>query len=142
MRHRLIILVTVCAALLGARADAQTTVGLHAASHHWPARDYSNINPGAYVRTTEGWTAGFYRNSLRRVSVYAGRTFSTQLGVVEASITLGAISGYDRRVPLLAVPSVAVPVGAARVRLAVVPRAEKEGAAVLHLSVERSFTGD
>lgn len=44
---------------------AQTTVGLHLVSHHFPQRDYqNNTNPGIYVRTESGLTAGIYRNTL------------------------------------------------------------------------------
>lgn len=134
----------IAAALLAVSgaAGAQTTIGVHLGSHHWPDLPaYSNANPGIYVRTAEGWTAGVYRNSLRRTSVYAGRTFGTDVRGFELALTVGAISGYDRKVPVLVVPSVATPplVAGVRARIAVIPRAEKQGAAVIHLSAERSF---
>lgn len=73
-------------------------IGLHLVSAHVPDDQYMhNSNPGIYFRTESGWTAGVYRNSLQRTSVYGGFTFTTD--VVEAlplSLTVGAVSGYQR----------------------------------------------
>lgn len=72
----------------------QTTMGVHLYSVHAPAKDYqNNENPGLYIRTAEGWTAGVYRNTLRRTSVYAGYT----VDYAPFSLTVGAISGYQRK---------------------------------------------
>lgn len=59
-----------------ADVHAQTTVGVHLASLHAPAREHNNINPGVYVRSEAGWMAGAYYNSQRRMTVYAGREWA------------------------------------------------------------------
>lgn len=70
-------------------------VGLHMASYHFqPATYYpqNNVNPGVYAEC-DGWTAGAYRNTLDRPSVYAGYTWHRgSLG-----LSAGAVSGYQRR---------------------------------------------
>jgi len=118
------------------------TIGLHLASVHSntnPKHPPNNVNPGVYVETTEGWTAGTYRNSQYRQSFYAGRTLDLDLApVITASLTLGAITGY-RQSPVLplAVPSLRLRLSDdVATRVAYVPRVEKKGAAAVHLMVE------
>jgi hypothetical protein len=72
---------------------ASLILGLHLVSYHTPKYDWQqNVNPGAYVECN-GLTAGAYRNTFDRTSAYAGYTWHS--GVF--SLSLGAISGYDRR---------------------------------------------
>lgn len=127
--------VLIGAALLAvAGLAAAQTVGLHLGSVHLPKRDYSNVNPGAYVRFPNGLTFGGYYNSERRPSFYAGYTHS--FGPVD--VTVGAITGYERAaVAPLVVPSVRLfEIGRVAVRLAFVPKIEKNGAHVLHAMIE------
>jgi hypothetical protein len=102
-------------------------------------RGYNNSNPGAYVKTTKGYTAGTYYNSERRQTFYLGRTFETQLVPwLSAGVTVGAITGY-RPHPLLpmAIPSVRVPLpGAVSARVAYVPPIEKKGVSTVHFALE------
>lgn len=129
-------------------------IGLHLVSTHIPARDHqNNVNPGVYVELANGFTAGAYRNTLSRTSVYAGWTFTHDFGPAAVSLTVGAITGYQRktergltqgysRAPLtpMAAPSVRVQVGhgyAARVTF--IPGISAIGSSVVHLSVERQF---
>lgn len=71
-----------------------TEVGVHLVSAHVPAKDYqNNVNLGLYVINDNGWTFGAYRNTSRRLSVYAGQTFSYG----PASVAIGLITGYDKR---------------------------------------------
>lgn len=128
-------------------------LGLHIASHHLEqVPNGRDVNPGVYAVVDGGWTAGAYRNTWGRTSVYLGRTVPLA-GPFE--LTVGGVTGYRRRLvdcaafeadgriytkqwqgssrysvaPLLAL-SAAVPLGggaAARVTL---------GANVVHLSVE------
>lgn len=73
------------------------TVGLHIASAHFPAREYhNNTNPGIYA-IADGWTAGVYRNTLRRTSIYAGKQWAWDTAYGEPAVTLGVVSGYDKR---------------------------------------------
>lgn len=105
-------------------------IGLHIGTYHFDrTRDYNEVNLGAYVEC-DHYTAGIYRNSLRKTSAYAGYTFDRVLGPVD--VTVGAVSGYPRAalMPLL-VPSVKL--GSARLSL-LLP-IEKGGGGV-HLSWE------
>lgn len=115
----------------GARAD---TIGLHIGSHHMPAKTYNNSNPGLYYRTDDNWTAGIYRNSLRRTSVYAGYTW--KFGALD--VTTAAVTGYFHKVQPLLVPSVSLfTYQGITPRIAYIPRVEKKiGSHVLHLMVE------
>lgn len=126
-------------------AKADTTVGLHVASHHWPDRDYqNNSNPGLYVRTPDGWTFGGYRNTLRRTSVYAGYTWESGPFALGA----GLITGYQRRdgvgawrtpVAPFIVPSVALPrMFGVTPRLSIIPGTPKNES-VLHFSIETNL---
>lgn len=84
-----------------------TVVGLHVVSYHFEdgkqAADslgWNNYNYGLYARWDNGVTAGFYKNSLFRWSVYAGYTlesapFASLLGA-KLGLTVGMVSGYDR----------------------------------------------
>lgn len=126
------------AALLATTAWASepTTIGVHLGTRHSVA-GLCDANPGLYVVLDDGATAGFYRNSECRLSVYAGRTWSTT-GRVSFALTAGMVTGYRAR-PLtpLVVPSVALQLTpTATARLTYLPRAEKRGASGVHLSME------
>jgi len=110
------------------------TIGFHVASHHAPAKNYNNYNPGIYYRHTEGWTAGIYRNSLRKTSVYAGYTW--KFGVLD--VTTAGVTGYFDKVQPLLVPSISLfTYQGITPRIAYIPRVEKKiGAHVLHLMIE------
>ncbi|AKJ28770.1 hypothetical protein AAW51_2079 [Caldimonas brevitalea] len=132
-------------ALLCGTASAETTFGLHVASKHVPQRDQSNVNPGLYAITDSGWTVGGYRNSWRKLSVYAGKTWTlAEAGPVSLDLTLGAVTGYRTQknkagVRPLLLPSVVVG-DEFRVRIAYGPRFDpKAGSHLVHLMVERSF---
>lgn len=110
---------------------AAITIGLHIGSwHSEPGRN--NVNPGIYAVTQDGWTAGVYRNSWKRTSVYAGRAlFGHREGF---ALTVGAISGYSHTA-LMVVPSYRI--GPARISY--LPKFTKEGSHVVHFSVEKEF---
>ncbi|MBC7993646.1 MAG: hypothetical protein H7Z15_10430 [Rhizobacter sp.] len=110
------------------------TIGFHVASHHAPAKNYNNANPGIYYRNDEGWTAGAYRNSLRKYSVYAGYTW--KFGVLD--VTTAGVTGYFNTVQPLLVPSISLfTYHGITPRIAYIPRVEKKiGAHVLHLMIE------
>ena len=57
--------------LLCASASSAGTLGLHLGSQHYPAKNFNNLNPGAYYISDDGWTVGTYYNSVRKQSVYA-----------------------------------------------------------------------
>jgi hypothetical protein len=127
------------AAMMASTSQAQT-VGLHLASVH-EAQGMNNTNPGAYYRSATGWTAGAYRNSVRRNSVYAGKTWETSTWHgLSAAVTAGGVTGYGGKVTVLLVPSVAYSGGLGAVRIGIVPRPPVHGGqGALHLMVERSL---
>lgn len=130
------------AALLMVSTKAEgAEIGAHMGSIHFPQNDNNNFNPGLYYRSDEGWTGGFYYNSERRMSVYAGRTFTYSVHDWKFSATVGGVTGYQRAAVLpMLVPSIATPpIGGERLRVAYIPRIEKDGAGVLHFMLERNF---
>jgi hypothetical protein len=127
--------IAVVALLCGATSAFAGTVGLHVGSVHIPYRDaYNNFNPGVYYRADAGWTAGVYRNSLSKTSVYAGYT----LQYSRFGLTAGGATGYQQDIQPLLVPSVTLfTVHGATTRIAYVPRVEKRiESHVLHLMLE------
>ena len=71
------------------------------ASRHLGEREGLNENNiGLGVKSPNGWVAGGYHNSHRRVSLYAGKEFATpaaQVGPVkiQGALTTGLVSGYE-----------------------------------------------
>lgn len=132
---RLALLAVALAAVPSVHAQTQAhTFGLHLVSYHEPDKTYNNTNPGLYYRHPDGWTAGFYRNSLRRDSIYVGYTW--KYGILD--ITTAGVSGYFHKVQPLLVPSVSLGTWyGVTPRLAYIPRVEKKiGSHVLHLMLE------
>ncbi|MET0334276.1 MAG: hypothetical protein ABW190_08380 [Rhizobacter sp.] len=127
-------LALIAATLMAVNCAQANTIGLHLVSYHAPEKRYNNVNPGIYYRTTEGWTAGIYRNSLSRTSVYAGYTW--KFGALD--VTTAGVSGYFHTVQPLLVPSVSLFTWQGITpRVAYIPRVEKKiGSHVLHLMVE------
>lgn len=115
-------------------ADTIKTVGVHIGSVHLPAQDFNNANPGLYLRTESGLTAGAYYNSERRMSAYAG--YTQEWGPV--GVTVGVITGYKRAAVLpMLVPSVRLGrIDQVTFRLAYLPKLEKGGSHVVHLMAE------
>lgn len=126
------------AALLAAGAFAPPaaagTIGVHLGSIHFPQRDFNNANPGLYYRSEAGWTAGAYRNSLRRTSAYAGHTWQWD----RLALTAGGVTGYADKLQPLLVPSFAfLRSERLSLRVAFIPRIEKRiESHVLHLMAE------
>ena len=121
---------TIMVALALASATHADTLGFHIGSQHFPAKQYNNRNPGVYYIHSSGATIGTYYNSERRQSVYAGWTWDYGPWRLQA----GAITGYRRAavLPLIA-PSVSLGYG---LRLTVLPKVERLGSAVVHLTWE------
>ncbi len=84
------------------------------------------FNPGLYA-ICDSAVVGAYRNSLGRASVYGA--YSLPVGPFD--VALGGVTGYDKPVIPLVVPSLRV----GHVRLSLLLPYEK-GAAALHFSLE------
>ncbi len=121
-----------------AGAACAQSVGVHTVSVH-EKPGFNNTNPGLYVRHDNGLTLGFYNNSYSRQSVYVGYTIETApWHNFSAAMTVGGVTGYPAaKVMVLAVPSIAYHFGDSAVRLGIVPRPPRAGAAAaLHLMFE------
>jgi len=121
-------------------AQAQT-VGLHLLSAHQKG-GYHSVTPGLYIRSSNGLTAGIYRNSCGRISTYVGMTWEHDAALSPA-ITIGAVTGYPSApvMPLL-VPSVAMKIEqnmSARLALIPKPPTGSHSSSALHFSLERKF---
>lgn len=138
---------SVLAALLLAVAASTAhadTIGLHVGSWH-SEPGFNNVNPGAYWRGDDGWTAGAYCNSQSRserfpdarrckVSAYAGRLFDHEIAPgLHVGILAGAVAGYSLA-PIIPAAIGTIQYGPARLWL--IPRVEKNSAAVVSLSFE------
>lgn len=127
-------------------AHAGGVVGVHLMSTHIPNENHNNQNPGVYVRA-EGWQAGAYHNSFKRLTVYGVRVVEIGGGL---ELALGAATGYKRDeqgrgfsrsavAPMAALsyaPSWSV--GGFTPRVTFVPPLPKHSG-VVHLSVEKAL---
>lgn len=127
----------------------RVTVGVHIASVHSSA-GFNNFNPGLYIKSKEGWTGGFYRNSVRKMSFYAGKHFEaeSESGRLAIGLTLGFVTGYDDiarisrgKLTLLAVPSIRVSIADdVSLRAGIIPNIGGiVGSSVIHFALEKSF---
>ncbi|WP_395057403.1 hypothetical protein [Polaromonas sp.] len=140
-------LILVLVAMAASSAQA-TTFGLHLGSVHSPSESYqNNVNPGVYVRTDEGITAGMYHNTLGRVTVYAGAT----LEYGPFGVMAGVATGYKPKVidgrtygqghtltPVLAFSLSLPAIATITPKLIFIPAFQK-GPAVFHLAIEKRF---
>lgn len=150
-------LIAILFAIMATMANAQE-IGVHTYTHHFDSHNGLNErNWGLYYRG-EGWTAGGYRNSYRRNTLYAAKSFEAG----NFALDLGVANGYQRKTKAMEctiqgntgcwqydtkAKSYLVPAIAAsyawdmgdgyKVRLTGVPSYEKSG--LVHLSVERKF---
>lgn len=92
-----IILITLLSIGIPAQANEYVSVNMFS-SHaiHCNAKlrdcpDFNRRNFGVGIHTDE-WISGFYRNSFRETSIYAGRRFSNEAKVI--SLNVGLVSGY------------------------------------------------
>jgi hypothetical protein len=115
-------------------------IGINIASMH-SKPGYNDRNPGVYVVAESGYAAGLYHNSHRKLSVWAGRQFSTdsvQLGPVKASaaVLAGGITGYGKP-SILVSPSVAAEYSGVTYRLSYAPKhpSKQDASDAIHLSV-------
>jgi hypothetical protein len=107
------------------RPKAQTWLVVPVASYHAPRDGYSQINPGIGLERaySERWVfgAGYYRNSNRRDSFYAGANYTRwRIGNVRLGTSLGLVSGYGGVMPMVA-PTATYDVGGAGISLIVAP---------------------
>ncbi len=126
-------------ALFAATSANSTTIGLHLGSVH-DKSGFNDTNPGVYLKTDEGYTVGTVYNSVNKQALYAGYTFSRNLGKVEIAATVGGITGYSLPVTPMIVPSVTVGITnnfSARVNF--LAKVHKDGANALHFTIERKF---
>ena len=85
--------------LLSPVAALSTTLGIHGPSYH-DHGNFNNENYGLYLEHN-GYTGGFYKNSLNKDSAYVGYTLQWPLPenpiVQSVSLMGGVVSGYRTR---------------------------------------------
>ena len=129
---------------------AVNTIGLHLGTYHFSQNKVSSkhfkgtwndFNPGVYAKLNKGITFGTYYNSERKQSFYVGKTFSKNLtNNLEIAATVGVISGYNKTVLPLVLPTVGYKFHQDfAVRVGFVPKVNKQGSAGLHLMFEKQF---
>ena len=101
MRYGLILL-----ALLTLPARAEDYLAVTLGSKHTRG-DYNEVNPGLGLERhlNDRWAlvAGYYYNSNRRDSFYAGAIYTRwRFGEVKVGTSLGIVTGYGRPIPMLA----------------------------------------
>lgn len=122
-------------------------IGLHLWSTHFGAcydidkhcRRYESATTGIYARAPNGGTFGAFTNSYGNPSAYAGWTFETKDR--RFALLVAGVTGYERAAVLpLVVPSVRFEIAQrTALRVAGLPRFEKQGASVVHLALEKDF---
>jgi hypothetical protein len=88
-------------------AKAETYLVATTVSLHLPRNGYNQWNPGLGLEhdISDRWklAAGFYRNSIRSDSIYAGAIYTRwKLGEVRIGTSIGILTGYGRPIPMLA----------------------------------------
>lgn len=138
---RIAIAAAFAAACISATAEELklTSIGVHIGSHHWPAQNFNNFNPGVYATVSDGeweYIAGTYYNSERRQTFYAGLNFQPYSWL---SLQVIGATGYRR--PFVAVvPTLQLPVAdRTTLNVSVLPKVEKYGSWVAHLSIQYRF---
>jgi hypothetical protein len=127
-----LILAALVAASLSAQAD---TMGVHVATWH-EKPGFNNVNPGLYYRTASGFQIGGYYNSNERLSLYAAQVW--QWGWF--SITAGVVTGYEKPIMPLILPSVRVlHTKDFDLNLSFIPQVTPKGSAAIHLSISKEF---
>lgn len=131
--------------MLSLCSAAALTIGMHIGSYHTADNSrYNNSNPGLYI-AYDGYTAGTYKNSYNKQTVYAGKAFDIAENC-RYDVLVGAATGYNIKGSSV-VPFV---VGSAKfniqdeaiLRVSAIPQVSSEGklkGAVLHLSLQRNF---
>lgn len=117
-----------------------TTYGLHLGSRH-DAPGFDDANVGVYAFLDNGLTLGTFNNSESRQSFYVGKTWHYPLArSLDASFTLGGITGYDWAVAPMLVPSLALELmPGLKLRSALLFKINKTGANAIHLMLEKEF---
>jgi hypothetical protein len=134
------LLLAVVAAAASPMAAMSMTVGLHLASVH-DKPGFNDTNPGVYIRTESGITAGTVFNSERKQSFHLGYTWERPISKrLSVAVTVGGITGYKLPVTPMVIPSAAFKLTEdLSLRVSGLARVNRDGANALHLSLEQRF---
>ena len=103
-------------------------LGVNIYTHH-THQACTNINPGVYVQTTGGYSAGMYRNSECKVTVHAGKTI-WESGLFQVDV--GLMHGYSKS-PII--PYILPSVKISNFRFTLIPQKR----AAIHVAYEQDF---
>ena len=121
------------------------SIGIHLWSKHHPSNDYqNNDNYGMYYKSSD-YEIGYYRNTLRRNSFYAGKNYS--YGQIDFFV--GGITGYKREgcncqtdgfSPWVVTPIIVPSIRFQNLRVSIVPNFSPfSPIGVIHTSLEFEF---
>jgi hypothetical protein len=113
-------------------------------SKHLGGGDFNENNGGIGYRSDDGLMAGYYRNSLNKHSLYAGKEFTTdkyRLGPAEMRLgaVLGGVTGYGKPVMPVVMPEVLGSIGDHTMALGMVPPIKGVTPATLALQLRKRF---
>lgn len=113
-------------------------------SKHLGGGDYNENNGGIGYRSDDGLMAGYYRNSLNKHSLYAGKEFATdkyRLGPADMQLgaVLGGVTGYGKPVMPVVMPEVLGTMGDHTMALGMVPPIKGVTPATLALQLRKRF---
>ena len=103
-------------------------IGFNIYTHH-THQACTNVNPGVYVQTTEGYSAGVYRNSECAITIHVGKTIASS-GPFQ--IDVGLMHGYSKAV---IVPYILPSVKISSFRFTLIPQKK----AAIHVAFEQTF---
>jgi hypothetical protein len=93
--------------LFAGSAEGSDWLQIPVASYHTHRNGYNeqNLGLGYELTINEKWSvgAGFYRNSYRKDSMYAGATYYRwQIGQIRLGTSMGVVTGYGGVLPMIA----------------------------------------
>lgn len=121
---------------------AIAVIGLHLVSWH-DEPGYNNHNPGVYVKSECGLTAGVYKNSVRKTTAYIGYTYDPPKLPFWASVAVA--TGYHSETRMRLTPIAMIGIKSPqyegfRFRLGYIPKISGvNNVNVVHLMIEKAF---
>jgi len=116
---------------------------------NYERKSYTEVNFGVGYVSDEGWTGGAYRNSYGEFSAYGGKTWTWQLGRMDAVVSAVLATGYQDRSNMVLTPLISAGVKAPiteqlSVLVNVVPvvfrnSGDSKLGAILHVGITQKF---
>lgn len=116
------------------------TLGFNTLTQHPGASPEDNLaskTPGIYAVSPENITFGAYSNSVGKTSLHVGKTFDSKFNLAgeKYSLTLGLVTGYEKPLLPMIVPSVKI----GNMRITYIPEIKNFSYGALTAAVEFKF---